>query len=109
MYIHYIVYMCVCITYISKIHIFISSAFTFNINGSTANSHLKETLDFLSSVRAGSFLEDLFNPQCKYFHTGMKLFYGVCVCTLAHGPLTLYGFLFEASLVAWETCGAKQN
>lgn len=45
-----------------------------------ANSHLKEKLDFLSSVRAGSFLEDLFNPQYKCFHTEMKLFYGVCVC-----------------------------
>lgn len=46
-----------------------------------ANGHLKEKLDFLSSVRAGSFLEDLFNPQYKCFHTEMKLFCGVCVCT----------------------------
>lgn len=76
-----------------------------------ANSHLKEKLDFLSSVRAGSFLEDLFNPQYKCFHTEMKLFYGVCVCVyiLARGPLTFYGLLFEAPLVAWEACWGKQN
>lgn len=54
MYIHYIVYMCVCITYISKIHVFISSALHLRLRAQTANDHMKETLDFLSSVRAGS-------------------------------------------------------